>query len=85
MEPTELFSNEFAVRWDPQLASFLIVHPNTAKFPQPFVQIRSTTLESMSWQEAAQFIGERLILLMPALRERYVDPSTGMLHGISAA
>lgn len=84
MEPSELFSDQFVVRWDPQLASLLIVHPDSAKFPQALVQVRSSTLEGMSWREAAQFIGERLVLLMPALRERYVDPGTGMLHGASA-
>ena len=84
MEPTDLLSNEFVVRWDTQLASVLIVHSDVAKFPQPLVQIRSETLATMNWRDASQFIGERLILLMPALRDRYVDPSTGMLPALNA-
>ena len=84
MEPTELRSSEFTVRWNEQIASLVIVHPDSAKFPLPLVQIRASALEDMSWQEASQFIGERLVLLIPALRERYVDPSTGILRGLSA-
>ena len=84
METFDFLSDKFIVRWDPQLASLLVEHPDSVNFPQPLVQIRASTLEGMSWQEASQFIGERLVLLMPTLRERYVDPATGMLHGLSA-
>jgi len=84
METTELLSNEFTVRWNEQIESLVIVHPDSAKFPLPLVQIPASTLEHMSWQEASQFIGERLVQLMPALRERYVDPGTGMLRELSA-
>ena len=80
MKSEELLSNEFKVRWDEQLQSLLIVHPDVARFPQPHVQIRSATLGPMSWQQASQFIGERLVLLIPALRDRYVDPATGLLR-----
>lgn len=83
LEPQDLLSNEFVVRWDTELASLLIAHPDAAKFPEALVQIRSQTLQGMSWQEASQFIGERLMLLMPELRERYLDPSTGMLRGVA--
>ena len=79
MKVDELLSSEFIVRWDDELQSLLVVHPDRARFPQPHVQIRSSTLEPMSWQQASQFIGERLVLLIPALRARYVNAETGML------
>ena len=80
MKTDELLSSEFIVRWDEGLESLLVVHPDRLRFPQPHVQIRSSTLDPMSCQQASQFIGERLVLLIPALRERYVNPETGMLR-----
>jgi hypothetical protein len=80
MDPSELLSNEFIVRWDEELNSLVIVHPDGERFPRPHVQIRSSTLADMTFEEASQFIGERLVLLIPALRERYVDSTTGFLR-----
>jgi len=80
MEPSELLSNEFIVRWDETLDSLVIVHPDSSHFPTPHVQIRSSTLDGMSFEQACAFIGSRLALLIPALRERYVDPKTGELR-----
>lgn len=80
MDPKELLSDEFTVRWDPALDSIVIAHPDAKKFPQPHVQIRAETLSGMSFEEASQFIGERLVLLIPALHERYVDPTTVVLR-----
>ena len=84
METAEALSDTFIVRWDEDLQSLLIVHPDGEKFPHAHIQIRSVTLEGMNWREASQFIGERLILLIPALRARYVDPATGVLRGEDA-
>jgi len=80
MEPSELLSNEFIVRWDEELNSLVLVHPDGERFPQPHVQIRSSTLADMNFEQASKFIGERLVLLIPALRERYVDSTTGILR-----
>ena len=80
MEPSELLSNEFIVRWDEELDSLVIVHPDGERFPRPHVQIRASTLADMPFEQASQFIGERLVLLIPALRERYVDSKTGVLR-----
>jgi hypothetical protein len=84
MEMSELFSNQFIVQWNDDMQSLLIIHPDGAKFPHPLVQIRSSTLTEMNCQEASQFIGERLVLLIPALRELYVNPETGSLRESSA-
>ncbi len=80
MQPSELLSNEFIVRWDDALQSLVIVHPDTRRFPAPHVQIRSSTLDGMTFEQAAEFIGSRLALLIPQLRARYVDPATGELR-----
>ncbi len=80
MDPSELLSNEFIVRWDEELNSLVIVHPDGEPFLRPHVQIRSSTLADMTFEQASQFIGERLVLLIPALRERYVDSTTGFLR-----
>ena len=80
MNPSELLSDQFTVRWDASLDSFVIVHPDPSGVPGNVVQIRSSTLADMSFTEASQFIGERLVLLMPSLRKRYVDESTGLVR-----
>ena len=76
MKADDVLSNELTLRWDNGLRSLLVIHPS---LPDPLIQIRSSTLEQMTWQEAAKFIGERLVLLIPSLREMYIDPGTGML------
>ena len=68
MNSSELLSNEFLVRWDEELDSLVICHPDRQRFPRPHVQIRSSTLADMNFEQASQFIGERIALLMPAAR-----------------
>lgn len=77
---SELLSNEFIVRWDNDLEGLVIVHPDGERFPGPLMQIRLSMLSEMTFEQASQFIGERLVLLIPALRERYVDSKTGVLR-----
>lgn len=85
MEMRDLFSNEFFVRWDEEQRCLLVVHPDQRRFPEPLVTIRESTLAEMNFSSAAEFIGSRLALLIPALRDRYVDPSTGLLRGAADA
>ena len=85
METKELFSNEFLVRWDEEHRCLFVVHPDRRTFPEPLVTIRESTLSEMNFEAAAEFIGSRLALLMPALRDRYVDPATGLLRGAGDA
>jgi len=68
-----IFSNRFEVEFDEQRDAFVIRHPDARRFPTPLVEIRGDTLAGMSLQQASQFIGERLILLVPRLRERFAD------------
>jgi hypothetical protein len=35
------------------------------------VRIRKETLEKMTFAEAAEFLGERLLLLIPRMRDQY--------------
>ena len=84
MAANDVLSNRLIVEWDHTLDSLVIVHPNP-DVPRPLVQIRSATLSDMSFEQASQFIGERLVLLVPALRERYVDPATGVVKGATDA
>jgi hypothetical protein len=68
-----ILNDMFIVRHDETLQSILIVHPDKKLGPAPLVQIRHDTLDKMSFLEASQFFGERLLLLIPQIRERYAD------------
>ncbi len=67
----KLLNDTFIVKYDDAMRSILIVHPDETKVPGPVVQIRAETLDKMSFLEASQFLGERLMLLIPQLRDRY--------------
>jgi hypothetical protein len=68
-----IFSNSFAIEYDEVRDAVLIWHPDRQLFPRPLVEIRNETLQGMSFDEASRFIGSRLLLLMPALREMFRD------------
>ena len=80
-----MLTDALTVRWDAQLDSLMIEHPDSTRFPGAIVRIRSSTLAPMSFAEATMFIGERIALLMPALRSRYVDANTGLVRGVDPA
>jgi len=84
MTNADILSDSFLVAWDESLNSLVILHPDSA-IPRPVVQIRAATLSEMSFAQASSFLGERLILLIPALRERYVDPTIGRVDGATDA
>lgn len=68
-----ILNDTFIVRYDETLQSILIVHPDEKIGPGPLVRIRADTLDKMSFLEASQFLGERLLLLIPQMRERYAE------------
>lgn len=68
-----VFSDRFEVEFDEAHDAVLIRHPNRQEFPTPLIEIRRDTLAAMSLKESAEFLGERLILLMPSLRELFKD------------
>ena len=68
-----VLNDKFIVKYDEKLQSILIMHPDEKQVSNPLVTIRAETLEKMNFPEASQFLGERLMLLIPQLRERYKD------------
>jgi hypothetical protein len=67
-----VYSNRFIVEFDRERDAYLIVHPDHGHH-SPLIEIQRETLEAMSYKEAAQFIGERLILLTPDLKVMFEE------------
>lgn len=65
------FSDTLVVRFDEATRSVLITHPDIESFPHPFVTIREETYSSMTFDEISEFLGARLLLLIPAMREQF--------------
>jgi len=66
-------SNAFYVEFDLQKDMLVVRHPNHQEFQTPFIEISRETLNEMTFKQASEFIGERLILLMPPLKAMYQD------------
>lgn len=66
-----VLTNELFVRYDEAREKLLICHFDQEKFPTPLIEIALATLENMTFSEASQFVGERLILLVPDLRKKF--------------
>ena len=64
-------SDELKVEFDAVRKALMIRHPDQKSFPMPLVHITEATLLGMTLQEAAEFIGERIILSSPGLRRTY--------------
>lgn len=73
MTELNIFNDTFIVKYDQELESVLIIHPDDKVISRPIVQIRSSTLSQMDFLQASQFLGERLMILIPQLRERYAS------------
>lgn len=71
MTTINIFNDTFIVKYDDSLQSILIIHPDESVISRPIVQIRAETLATMNFLEASQFLGERLMILIPQLRDRY--------------
>ena len=68
-----IFNDTFIVKFDEETQSLLIIHPDETVMSRPLVQVRTETLDKMSFLEASQFIGERLLILIPQLQSRYAE------------
>jgi hypothetical protein len=66
-----IFNDTFIVKYDEDLQCILIIHPDKNVMSRPIVQISAETLATMNFLEASQFLGERLLILIPQLRDRY--------------
>ncbi len=68
-----IFNDTFIVKFDEETQSLLIIHPDESVLSRPVVQVRAETFDKMSFLEASQFIGERLLILIPQLQSRYAE------------
>ena len=73
MSEINIFNDTFIVKYDEDLNSLLIIHPDKKIMSRPVVQIRAETLDGMNFLQATQFLGERLMILIPQLRDRYAE------------
>jgi hypothetical protein len=64
----DVLSNVLTVRFDPASKSLMILRSDDAA---PLVQVSEETYSQMSFEEAAEFVGARLLLLMPGMRDQF--------------
>ncbi|PVY56318.1 MULTISPECIES: hypothetical protein [unclassified Simplicispira] len=67
------FSNKYIVEFNENHGEFTIDFVKKIDDCMPLVVIKTEDLKEMNLKQASEFIGERLILLMPALRKIYED------------
>jgi len=65
------FSNSLLIDYDESTKNFLISHPDKERFPQPLVTVRAETYSAMTLDQASEFIGSRILLLIPAMRQHF--------------
>jgi hypothetical protein len=66
-------SDTLIVKYDRSTKSLLILHPDTNEFAQPLVNIREETYSAMTLDEASEFIGARILLLIPEMRQQFKE------------
>lgn len=69
----EFLSHTLVINFDSSSKSLLISHPDKSKYPDPLVTIREETYSGMNFEEATKFVGSRILLLIPAMREHFKD------------
>jgi len=67
-----VLSNKIIVEFDEEKGKLIFCTVDSDP-PKHRLEIAKDTLMSMSFSEASQFLGERLVLLNPHLREIYKD------------
>ncbi len=67
----DVLSNEWKVVFNQKTERLEFWIPDRMKHPA--VQLRMETLSAMSFGEASQFVGERLLLLIPKYHEVFKD------------
>jgi hypothetical protein len=66
-------SNNLRVSFNEETSTLEIRHAEPSEFRWPLVEIRTETIADLSFDEAAKFIGERIMLLIPSYREVFKD------------
>ena len=67
----KFLTDSLCVRYDSELKSIVIEHSDHTLFPRPLVQIREETYSQMSFSKLADFVGSRVLLLMPTMRVHF--------------
>lgn len=65
--------NRYIVEFDGERDAYVVDQPDRDPDLLPMIVIRRETLEPMTLKEASEFIGSRLILLTPELKEMFKD------------
>jgi hypothetical protein len=68
-----VLTDSLITRYDERLRSLVIEHPDKREFTTPLVQVREETFAQMNFDECAKFVGARLLLLMPSMREHFKE------------
>jgi hypothetical protein len=82
----KFLSDKIIVKFDTSSENIQIFNPNEREFPDPLVNIAKNTYSDMSFTDAAEFLGSRLLLLMPSMREHFKDELAQLAsseHGLS--
>ena len=67
----DILSDRLVVRYDDSLQSIVIEHLNDEGRMGPLVRVRHETYSKMSFEECSEFLGARVLLLMPSMREHF--------------
>ena len=68
MQANEILTNQFVLRYDEAsevLRIFTVHEGNETQFP---IELRLATLQDMGSEKASKWVGETLLLLIPAMR-----------------
>ena len=68
-----VLSDQIHIEFDASRQGLAIRHANDSTSASPLIEIRCETLQAMSFDEATRFVGERIFLLMPSMREQFKD------------
>lgn len=66
-----VFSQKLRVEYSEERQALLIINPEVEVNSGILVEIRIDTLKSMDFDQAALFLGQRLLLLIPEMRELF--------------
>ena len=69
----EFLSSSLYVEFDSTSKNLLIYQADRVRFPDPLVTIRESTYSKMNLNEVIEFVGSRIVLLIPQLREQFKE------------
>ena len=69
----DVLSDALVVRFDPDSRSVIIEHAGQSTVATLLVQIRPETYSTMAFEQMAEFLGSRLLLLMPSMRAAFAS------------